>query len=169
MKTLFLILITLNTLFANMSRSENVVSDTSTNLQWQDDASVIHEDGVLLQIWTEAIASCNALILGGKDDWRLPNIMELLSIVDRSRYEPAINSTFVHVNSSFGSWSSTTFSENTGEAWVVNFQSAITFTSSKGARNIGTETRCVRGGQLDDLTPTSNKQFNATLILYLLN
>jgi hypothetical protein len=62
-----------------------VVNDTKTGLMWQDDAV-----GSTMT-WANAITTCESLTLGGYSDWRLPNIRELKSIVDRTRYNPAIS------------------------------------------------------------------------------
>jgi len=41
-----------------------IVTDTTTGLQWQDDANA----SSLTKKWTEAIDYCEALTLGGHDD-----------------------------------------------------------------------------------------------------
>jgi len=81
--------------------------------------------------WCEALAYCNDLVLGGKDDWRLPNIRELLSIADYGLgtgiTNPAIDRTFFEVSpddfkyNSRQYWSSTQHEDEVGKAWVVNF------------------------------------------------
>lgn len=46
-----------------------------------------------LMDWQGAIQACEALELAGNTDWHLPNIVELLSIVDYSATAPTINAT----------------------------------------------------------------------------
>lgn len=56
-------------------------NDPSTNLTWQDpqkDAYTPDDPGVGQQ---DAIRYCEELVLGGYDDWRLPNIDELRTII----------------------------------------------------------------------------------------
>ena len=54
------------------------VSDSTTNLMWQDD----YFSGQTQLSHADAITYCNNLTLGGYSDWRLPNINELHTIVD---------------------------------------------------------------------------------------
>jgi len=51
--------------------------DRRTGLQWQG----THQLDVTLP---EALDNCDALVLGGRADWRLPSLKELETIVDRS-------------------------------------------------------------------------------------
>jgi hypothetical protein len=94
---------------------DGTVTDTSTELMWQQQA------GSSIQRWEGALAYCEGLNLGGHTDWRLPTIKELRSLVDYSRYNPAINTTyFPNIFSSFY-WASTTYAYSTGNAWGVPF------------------------------------------------
>ncbi|TGK43927.1 DUF1566 domain-containing protein [Leptospira andrefontaineae] len=82
--------------------------------------------------WKEALAYCNGTgtvkppaltgSFAGKT-WRLPNIRELLSIVDRSVYNPSLDtSSFViGTGSPDFFWSSTTSYNQLSAAWTVNF------------------------------------------------
>ena len=53
---------------------DGVWSDSSSGLMWQNGDDCYHE-------WGEAIAYCDSLSLAGYDDWRLPTISELRSII----------------------------------------------------------------------------------------
>jgi len=145
MKPILLILIATNLLFGTLSRNAEIVSDSATGLQWQDDAIVASTT----RTWTDAIGYCeNTLVLGGYTDWRLPNKKELLSIVDRSRYAPAIDNTiFVNTASSYY-WSSTTDASYTSNAWGVYFSYGDSLNRYK---TLNGYVRCVRGGQFDPL------------------
>ena len=55
------------------------VSDKATGLTW------MQEDGGTGVIWEDGLNYCESLDYAGFDDWRLPNIKELHSIVDYSR------------------------------------------------------------------------------------
>jgi hypothetical protein len=93
---------------------DGTVTDTSTSLMWQ-------QDGSTSKSWSEALAYCEALNLGGYKDWRLPNEKELRSLVDYSRYSPAINTTYFPNTVSSSYWSSTTYAYTTSNAWGVYF------------------------------------------------
>jgi len=60
------------------TRNDNtkIVTDHVTGLQWAD-----NEKGRDIS-WRKAIEKCQNYILGGYDDWRVPNVNELRSIVD---------------------------------------------------------------------------------------
>ena len=128
---------------ADFSRSAvGVVTDSVTGLQWQDDYGD-NGGAVKSATWIDAIDYCEALTLGGYDDWRLPNIRELNSIVDLSRVGPAIDPVFQNTES-VNYWSSTTYAGFKNSAWDVGFD--------YGYRNGDFKTythyvRCVRSGQ----------------------
>lgn len=112
-----------------------VVNDTKTGLMWQDDTV-----GSTMT-WSTAITTCENLTLGGYSDWRLPNIRELKSIVDKSRYNPAISPNFTQkVSSAY--WSSTT-NPVSNEAWHVYFNLGA---DSGDYEANSYYVRCVRGG-----------------------
>jgi hypothetical protein len=106
------------------------VFDDQTNLEWQrePDSSGGHT-------WVDALGHCESLSFGGHDDWRLPNPMELSTLVDEIITSgPAINPTFF-VASSFGSiafWTSTTNPKNTGNAYIVRFSESSTIYDKGG-------------------------------------
>jgi len=104
----------------------NVVTDNLTGLMWQKEPA----NGVDEGDWSSAIDFCNALMIwepAGQfsilyDDWRLPNINELLSLVDRGSINPALPplDPFINVLSE-GYWSSTAYVTNSDDFWVVDF------------------------------------------------
>ena len=153
MKLILSILIVTNLLFGALSRSGDIVSDDSTQLQWQDDSVV----STATRTWQEAIDYCeNTLSLGGHEDWRLPNLNELTSIVDDTQYNPAIDSSisngFQNTALSYY-WTSTTYAGNTSSvlsnAWRVHFRSGGQGYHSKDNDNY---VRCVRSGQIEPST-----------------
>jgi hypothetical protein len=62
------------------------VTDLATGLMWQK-----ADSGVGLN-WQEALTYCESLDTAGYNDWRLPNVKELQSIVDYGRSPDATNS-----------------------------------------------------------------------------
>jgi hypothetical protein len=85
---------------------DGTVIDNLTSLIWTKNAQQI--PGVLT--WQGALDACNILEYAGYDDWRLPNIKELQSLLDYGRSYPALpeGHPFLNVRSSYH-WSSTTF------------------------------------------------------------
>ena len=90
-------------------------TDPKTNLTWQVQTNPTKMS------WQEAMDYCQDLTLGGFDDWRLPTIRELLSIVDYKSYNPAIDTDIFPDTVSSYYWSSTTYAHLTNYAWLVNF------------------------------------------------
>ena len=136
----FIFLLTVR-LSANFSKSGDVVTDNATGLMWQDN----NETNSTTYTWQEAIDYCEALNLGGDSDWRVPNINELKTIIDRSKTQPAIVDGFeyVGVNNHYIYWSSTTF--NNGEqAWVIYFDNGYVLGYGK---HYSYYVRCVRDGE----------------------
>jgi hypothetical protein len=68
--------------------------------------------------------------LGDHSDWRLPNVVELQTIVDCSFGPPCIDPIFGSTALSIY-WSSTTSASGPGSAWLVSFNSGLVFFESK--------------------------------------
>ncbi len=113
----------------------DTIYDSKTRLTWQ---KVGGEETP--RIWEEALAYCEGLYLGDHADWRLPNIRELLTIVDDSVFNPAINAVFQCHSSPY--WSSTTGYYH-DSAWGVHFFYGDDYRSIKTYQYY---VRCVRGG-----------------------
>ncbi|MGD9732770.1 MAG: DUF1566 domain-containing protein [Desulfamplus sp.] len=114
------------------------ISDSATGLMWQQDKP----DNEMT--WKDALSYCENLNLGGYTDWRLPTIKELLSIVDYSLYNPAIDTNIFKDTFAYFYWSSTTDSNYTYSAWGVSFSTGDSYSPGKGSNNY---VRAVRGGQ----------------------
>ena len=99
-----------------VDNENGTVTDTCTGLMWQKYAGNIERRFE----WCGALAYCEDLELAGHDDWRLPNVRELQSIVDYGRSAPAINPVFRAFAD--GYWSSTSVpSDRLSLAWSVYF------------------------------------------------
>jgi len=119
--------------------TKNIVTDHITGLEWQDDA----EASSVTKNWEDAKSYCSTLPLDG-GRWRLPTIDELMYIADRSKRNPAIDTTwFQNVVSGFY-WSSTTDVRNEDFAWYVYFYGGSDFWIDKSHAY---HVRCVRAGQ----------------------
>lgn len=102
---------------------DGTVTDNCTGLVWQKDTADVNGDGTIVWeqdalTWQAALQYCESLEFAGHDDWRLPNVRELQSIVDYGRYNPSIDPVFGA--ESGGYWSSSTFVFSVG-VWIVIF------------------------------------------------
>ena len=94
---------------------DGTVTDQCTGLMWQ---KFNGNDGIGLN-WCSALDYCENLELAGHDDWRLPNMRELESLVDYGRFAPAIDPVFGALSAIY--WSSTSLAGNRDYAWYVYF------------------------------------------------
>ncbi len=132
-----------------------IVTDHLTNLQWADDSNAssvtkpwVTQENYDLGNYTDtsgdtAATYCSGLTLGGYTDWRVPTIEELVSILDRSRNNPAITAPFVNV-APVSYWSVTPSAWGALYAWVIDFGYGNDSTINK---NFALNVRCVRSGQ----------------------
>ncbi len=137
MRAILLIMIGLSLLQADFIKTGDVVKDTVSKLEWQD-----NEIGSQTT-WQGAIDRCEELVLDGHNDWRLPNINELKSLIDRSKSNPAIVEGFKNTSSDYY-WSSTTYEDTKSSAWVVDFSYGNVGNYNKDDNSY---VRCVRDGQ----------------------
>ena len=98
-----------------------VVTDNATGLMWVYNANGAGCFSGGTKTWTQAITSAESLTFAGYSDWRLPNINELISIVDYGRYNPAITPNYFRNTKAAYYWSSTTYTSNSGFAWYIEF------------------------------------------------
>lgn len=144
-----------------IDNKNGTVTDTITCLQWQKSSMSVSENNGNPVNWQTALSLSENLSLGGHDDWRLPNINELHSLLDYSRVNPAIAPVFDNIRGVEVYWSSTSgISGNTNSAW----QTFFTFSDIGGGTeivNLKSENagfaRAVRGrqcGELDNLAYT---------------
>lgn len=71
--------------------------------------------------WIDAVNAEGGTGYAGFDDWRVPNVKELQSIVDYGTFDPAINAGFPGETASSIYWSATSSAFDPGFAWVVVF------------------------------------------------
>jgi len=120
-----------------VSNGDSTVTDTATGLMWQQETS-----GTMN--WGASLGYCENLSLAGYSDWRLPTAKELASIVDHSKFNPAIDSGYFPNTKSSYYWSSTIDANNNGKAWLVYF---ITGHINNLYKSNTYYVRAVRGGQ----------------------
>jgi len=121
------------------SVSGEVVKDLKTGLQWQRSAyqSELHQQA--------AIEYCRTVKTADTSGWRLPTLIELLSIVNYGKANPAIDSVAFPDTQAAPFWSATVISRlPNGQplgGWLVNFASGECF----GAQATNPlRVRCVR-------------------------
>lgn len=130
------------------SASNGVVTDTLTNMQWQQVASSATMN------FTSAAAYCAMQNTGGLTGWRAPNIVELQTLTDfTSSTSPYLNATAFPSAPSSNSWSASSDIGNSGNSWFVYFSSGNYGISSYEATSTTNPVRCVRSCYL--LRPTS--------------
>ncbi|MEM8535406.1 MAG: DUF1566 domain-containing protein, partial [Chloroflexota bacterium] len=104
---------------------DGTITDNATGLMW---LQADNGEGV---DWQSALAYADGFSYAGYDDWRVPNVKELQSIVDYSGVYPAIDQTYFNItNEDAYFWTSTSafFSPNTPGyyyAWYVAFGYAV--------------------------------------------
>ena len=154
----------LSTLSADVISKNGIAKDSATGLEWQDEPYTQAEETAYknntnsgkVGNWNYAKAYCENLTLGGKSDWRLPNIYELTTLIDNTKStKPYIIDGFDNVASN-GYWSSNTHAFNSSNAWYVYFGYGNNRPNDKADSDY---VRCVRAGQLnfDNLVILKNK------------
>jgi hypothetical protein len=110
-------------------------TDTKTRLEWRRDASP--------SATSQAGAQAYCTMLGG--GWRLPSVLELVSLVDEQRTgtpaPPALDPVFIGAPEYF--WSATSYAGGGSPAsgWIVNFENGDTLSQ---AVTTTARARCVR-------------------------
>jgi len=129
---------------------DGTVTDNLTGLIWLTDANCASFFAPV--DFEDALAAANGLsqgfcgLIDGSvaGDWRLPNIKELLSLVDYGESDPALPSGHRFTSVSDVYWSSTTYASTTGNAWIVLMAGGDDGSSNKAN---GHHVWPVRGGQ----------------------
>jgi len=98
-----------------------IVVDKKTLLQWTK--SVVKEKN-----WSEALSYCEDLDYAGFDDWKLPEMYHLRTIVDRSIFEPS--SLFPYIISDIY-WSSSSKLNDSDVGWECAFNHGYIFLHDK--------------------------------------
>lgn len=128
-----------------VENGDSTLFDNSTGLTW--------DRCVLGQTWSTALSACtgtpesltwsgallraNLAMFNGRAGWRVPNVKELESIVDRRCSSPALNPEFFRGNRETTTWSST-------PGWAVNMADGSVVSGQAAAT--GMAVRLVRGG-----------------------
>ena len=143
---------------------DGTIKDKVTGLTWEkksDDGSIHDKD--TLYTWANAfavhIADLNTANFAGHNEWRLPNVKELQSIVDYETFSPAVDPVFdtdcaasctvltCSCTQASGYWSSSTWAGDPTVAWFVHFYAGNVLANYKSPNFAFV--RAVRGGCVD--------------------
>lgn len=124
----------------------NIVTDNNTGLQWKQcsegqSGAACATGTATTATWSNALLACEADTTGSFTDWRLPNLFELMSIVNLQVFNPAINTTTFPATQSSFYWSSSTNVFSPTDAWYVHFYYGYTDLNPKSNTFY---VRCVR-------------------------
>lgn len=90
---------------------------------WDRQSGLVHTAAPLLNgkdlNHADALRACAELELLGQKGWQLPYLMDLLSLIDYDRYDPAVDT--AHFKGPFGwTWTRTPYKGNvSGASWIV--------------------------------------------------
>lgn len=117
-----------------IDNGDDTITDNLTNLVWSKKTIVVDED----------YEDCEKAVAALGEGWRIPTADEQLTIVDRTRYSPAINSDVFPDTHNDWYWTSTECAWDTSAVWVVNFNDGLVYSYH---RDDGACVRAVRAGQ----------------------
>jgi len=135
---------------AYVDHGDGTITDTRTGLMWKRCSEGQSWTGFTCNgygsthTWGEALQLTAAASDAGYNDWRLPNINELESLVEYCASLPAINSDVFPNTPSSGFWSASPYAGYLDGAWGVDFYVGV---SGYGSRGSNKWVRAVRGGQ----------------------
>ena len=106
----------------------DVIIDRATGLMWIADGNAVVRNSGNPATWVQAIQGGHAGDLGGWDNWNMPNIHELLMLMDYTKRDPMLASDLFVNNPPVGAnyfWSSTTNILAATSAHVISPHSPI--------------------------------------------
>jgi hypothetical protein len=129
---------------------DGTVTDNKTTLIWMpcnlgqawDADSSSCKGTASLYNWQNALAAASSFKV--LNDWRLPNIKELKSILEQACEYPAINNSIFPDIAGSLYWSSSPFASDNDNAWIVDFNYGV---GSYYYKSNDVYVRLVRGGQ----------------------
>jgi len=138
------------------NNKDGTYSDKNTLLMWRKGSE---SDGNGMMNLGNALRYCENMNYEGYSDWRLPNLIELSSILDYSTYSPSAPGILDSESADYVSSSTRDFIVVPAEA--MNFNTAIEVNFNKGYSNLekkdsgSSYARCVRGGQVGNVGPSA--------------
>lgn len=112
---------------------DEVFIDLATGLMWPTDKDGAGCNSGDRLRWPQAVSEGLALTFAGFSNWRLPNLIELLSLLDYSLYVPAFDENLFSAYTNGDEYpTSTTYKGDTNYAWAVYFRNGVSGFVSKG-------------------------------------
>jgi hypothetical protein len=105
----------------NYAPTPETIQDAVTGLTWQRNLPPSYAGCASTCTWDKAKAYCDALVLEGADDWRLPAMIELVSILDDNAVMPSIDAAMFPNTPSDNFWSASPNTGDSTQAWGVGF------------------------------------------------
>jgi hypothetical protein len=145
---------------------DGTVTDDVTGLMWEqktDDGGTRDKD--ITYTWKDALAYCENLLLGGHDNWRLPNTKELERVVDLGSSSPAIDTTYFPNTNNGLYWTGTTCSGcHKMKAFAVDFTDGELYYGNKYRNGEYYENyvRCLRTSDAAGSTTTTSPVASTT-------
>lgn len=121
-----------------IDHDDGTVSDTRRGLMWSKATLNPRETD-----HASAERLCAELVLAGHSDWRLPTVEELFGLVDRTRCDPAIDTTLFPGTRMDWYWSSTRTAWAPASLWIIYFGNGLS-SYSPGNDYLGGFVRAVR-------------------------
>lgn len=110
---------------------DGTVTDNKTGLMWQKCSlgqtynAGACDSAATTMTWQQALTAANDNTLYGYNDWVLPNVTQLNSLVDDACYSPNINETLFPSTVTGAYWSSSPYANTNNYAWRVFFNSGL--------------------------------------------
>ena len=111
--------------------TDGTVIDKKTNLMWKQCSQGLTgndcQGNPSTFTWVESLLEAENHGFAGFNDWRVPNIKELRSIVELSCKEPSINENIFPNTRPWYYWTSSPYSRDSNHTWRITFNSGGDF------------------------------------------
>lgn len=115
--------------------SSDTVTDAKTGLVWQRTLSNMS------YTYDEAAVYCDGIAFDGFDDWRVPTRIEMVSITDYTKNNPALDATAFPATPLADFWTSTSYPPDATQAYRIYAGTGVSQPDPKTTKNA---VRCVR-------------------------
>ena len=120
------------------------IHDKNHKYRWGGKTAKGNGLGAYYPDWNVLVNGSNADYFCGYNDWRVPTLKELHSVVDYSRNAPAFDMNLFQNTNSMPHWTSSPFAESDEHAWYIFLYEPV---GNKDKRENNHYVRLVRGGK----------------------